>query len=154
MYLHISNCYLTQKHHMFWDSLSRKTKTFIFYIFNIMAADNLAMQGAKASAAMVMTRFFYNIPASISKGLIMMQHPCIGNVLPIWKQSIIWTKINSVNKFVCITVPRKVLTFKEIVVNKRMGVYPRFNKIWWLCLVPTSTTRFASEVGWKKVKIW
>ena len=23
------------------------------------------------------------------------------------------------------------------------------NKIWWLCLVPTSTTRFASEVGYR-----
>ena len=23
------------------------------------------------------------------------------------------------------------------------------NKIWWLCLVPISTTRFASEVGYK-----
>ena len=28
----------------------------------------------------------------------------------------------------------------------------RFNNIWWLCLVPTSTTRFASDVGteWPK----
>ena len=28
------------------------------------------------------------------------------------------------------------------------------NKIWWLCLVPTSTTRFASEVGYRIAKIW
>ena len=27
------------------------------------------------------------------------------------------------------------------------------NKIWWLCLVPTSTTRFASEVGYRMAKI-
>ena len=27
------------------------------------------------------------------------------------------------------------------------------NKIWWLCLVPTSITRFASEVGYKMAKI-
>ena len=27
------------------------------------------------------------------------------------------------------------------------------NKIWWLCLVPTSTTRFASEVGYRIAKI-
>ena len=29
-----------------------------------------------------------------------------------------------------------------------------FNKIWWLCLVPTSTTRFASDVGYRMAKIW
>ena len=28
------------------------------------------------------------------------------------------------------------------------------NKIWWLCLVPTPTTRFASEVGYRIAKIW
>ena len=28
------------------------------------------------------------------------------------------------------------------------------NKIWWLCLVPNSTTRFASEVGYRMAKIW
>ena len=27
-------------------------------------------------------------------------------------------------------------------------------KIWWLCLVPTSTTRFASDVGYRMAKIW
>ena len=27
------------------------------------------------------------------------------------------------------------------------------NKIWWLCLVPTATTRFASEVGYRMAKI-
>ena len=26
------------------------------------------------------------------------------------------------------------------------------NKIWWLCLVPTSTTRFASDVGYGMAK--
>ena len=26
------------------------------------------------------------------------------------------------------------------------------NKIWWLCLVPTSTTRFASDVGYRMAK--
>ena len=26
------------------------------------------------------------------------------------------------------------------------------NKIWWLCLVPTSTTRFASDVGYRMDK--
>ena len=28
------------------------------------------------------------------------------------------------------------------------------NKVWWLCLVPTSTTMFASEVGYRIAKIW
>ena len=28
------------------------------------------------------------------------------------------------------------------------------NKIWWLCLVPTSTARFANEVGYRMAKIW
>ena len=28
-----------------------------------------------------------------------------------------------------------------------------FNKIWWVCLVPTSTTRFASDVGYRMAKI-
>ena len=27
-----------------------------------------------------------------------------------------------------------------------------YNKIWWLCLVPTSTTRFASDVGYRMAK--
>ena len=29
---------------------------------------------------------------------------------------------------------------------------PILNKIWWLCLVPTSTTRFASVVGYRMAK--
>ena len=28
------------------------------------------------------------------------------------------------------------------------------NKIWWLCLVPTTTTRFANDVGYKMAKKW
>ena len=28
------------------------------------------------------------------------------------------------------------------------------NKIWWLCLVPTSTTRFASDVGCRMAQKW
>ena len=32
-----------------------------------------------------------------------------------------------------------------------MSHYKR-NKIWWLCLVPTSTTRFASDVGYRMAK--
>ena len=32
-------------------------------------------------------------------------------------------------------------------------VSPYRNKIWWLCIVPTSTTRFATEVGYRMAKI-
>ena len=35
---------------------------------------------------------------------------------------------------------------------KYFGPYS-WNKIWWLCLVPTSITRFASEVGYRMAKI-
>ena len=30
---------------------------------------------------------------------------------------------------------------------------PRVYKVWWLCLVPTSTTRFTSDVGYRMAKI-
>ena len=32
-------------------------------------------------------------------------------------------------------------------------VMPANKKVWWLCLVPTSTTRFASDVGYRMAKI-
>ena len=38
-----------------WNPSSSKTRTYLFYIVNIMAADVLAMQGARASATMIMT---------------------------------------------------------------------------------------------------
>ena len=31
-------------------------------------------------------------------------------------------------------------------------IFWSMNKIWWLCLVPTSTTRFASDVGYRIAK--
>ena len=40
-----------------------------FYIVNIIVADDLATQGAKASAAMVLTYFSRNIPASAPEWL-------------------------------------------------------------------------------------
>ena len=30
---------------------------------------------------------------------------------------------------------------------------PTHNKVWWQCLVPTSTTRFASDVGYRMAKM-
>ena len=38
-----------------WDSPSSKTRTYLFYIVNIMVADVLAMEGARASATMTFT---------------------------------------------------------------------------------------------------
>ena len=34
------------------------------------------------------------------------------------------------------------------------SVLTAYSKIWWLCLVPTSATRFGSEVGYRMAKIW
>ena len=36
-----------------WNPSSSKTRTYIFYIVNIMAADDLVTQGARASATMI-----------------------------------------------------------------------------------------------------
>ena len=38
-----------------WNPSSGKTKTYIFYIVNTMAADDLVAQGARASATMIFT---------------------------------------------------------------------------------------------------
>ena len=38
-----------------WNSSSYKTRTYIFYIVNIMVANVLATQGARASATMILT---------------------------------------------------------------------------------------------------
>ena len=40
-----------------WNPSSIKTITYLFYIVNILAADVLATQGARASAAMILTKF-------------------------------------------------------------------------------------------------
>ena len=38
-----------------WNSSSHKTRNYLFYIVNIMGADVLATQGARASATMILT---------------------------------------------------------------------------------------------------
>ena len=38
-----------------WNPSSNKTRTYLFYMVNIMTADVLAMQGARASATMILT---------------------------------------------------------------------------------------------------
>ena len=41
----------------------------------------------------------------------------------------------------------------SVVVAGQSGCTLRINKIWWLCLVLTSSTSFASEVGYRTAKI-
>ena len=50
-----------------WNVAYRRIST--LYTVDIMAADDLAMQGARATAAMVLTLFSQNIPVSVSAGL-------------------------------------------------------------------------------------
>ena len=43
---------------------------------------------------------------------------------------------------------------QELPHGKIVGSRVIFNMIWWLCLVPTSATRFASDVGYRMAKKW
>ena len=54
MYLHFMSFLRTNKTGS-WNSFSSKTRTCLYYIINIMAADVLATQGARASATMILT---------------------------------------------------------------------------------------------------
>ena len=45
-----------------WDSLATKTRTSLFHMVNIIAADDLETQGARASAAMILTQSTCNNP--------------------------------------------------------------------------------------------
>ena len=46
-----------------------KTRTCLFYIVNIVAVDDLQKQGARASAAKLLTQFLWNILASACGGV-------------------------------------------------------------------------------------
>ena len=52
-----------------WVSLSWKTRISTIHILNIMAADALTTQGARASAGMLLTKFPWNIPSLTPKEL-------------------------------------------------------------------------------------
>ena len=52
-----------------WNPTSWKPRTCLSYKVNMMAADDLVMKGARASAAMVLTSFSCNNPASAPEGL-------------------------------------------------------------------------------------
>ena len=51
-----------------WNPSSCKTNTYRFYIFNIMAADDLATQGARASATIIFTmlNLINSVPSSVN----------------------------------------------------------------------------------------
>ena len=52
-----------------WNPFSSKTRTYLFYIVNIMVADVLATQGARASVTMVLTM--------LNQINAVLQHPCV-----------------------------------------------------------------------------
>ena len=58
-----------------WDSVSIQVRQeqFPFHTLNIMAVDTLATQGARVSAAMMLTFFSRNIPLSQSFGLFSLE---------------------------------------------------------------------------------
>ena len=55
IYLHFMSFLHTNKTQVAENSSSSKTRTCLFYMINIMAADVLATQGARASATMILT---------------------------------------------------------------------------------------------------
>ena len=63
IYLHFMSCL----HAGSWNSSLSKTRTCLFYIINIMAADVLATQGARASATMILTyvNWVNSVPALV-----------------------------------------------------------------------------------------
>ena len=67
-----------------------------------------------------------------------------------WISNHIHTKVWDVISHPCITPLSFCLSLNVI----RSLLRSRDNKVWWLCLVPTSTTRFASDVGYTMAKIW
>ena len=52
-----------------WNFSSWKTRTSRYFVVNTMVADDLATQGVRVLAAMILTYFSWNIPASASDGL-------------------------------------------------------------------------------------
>ena len=58
-----------------WNLSSWKTRTCFYCKVNTMAADGLAMQGARSSSAMVLTWISQDIPISASEGLTFTSWP-------------------------------------------------------------------------------
>ena len=47
-----------------WNPSSCKTRAYLVYIVNIIASDDLAMEGARASAAMILTLLSWDNPVA------------------------------------------------------------------------------------------
>ena len=83
-----------------------------------------------------------------------------------WHQAITgsWTEVDLSSKVFCsihLRTENEQGMLEKITISKFFWFFLKIrmhlagdNKIWWLCLVPTSTTRFASEVGYRIAKIW
>ena len=73
---YLTQCSDVSFFHIHWDGTGSwnpsvwKIKTCLYYIVNNLVADVLAMQGARASAAMISIKFSWNIPASVLEELI------------------------------------------------------------------------------------
>ena len=69
IYICILYHFSTLKCHMQLEFFLLQEKGTLFFIINTYTADGLAMWGAKASAAMIWTEFFWYILAPAAKGL-------------------------------------------------------------------------------------
>ena len=49
---------------------------------------------------------------------------------------------------------KDVPIYNDAHLNIHNDALPNIHKLWWLCLVPTSTTMFASNAGYRMAKIW
>ena len=52
-----------------WNSFPWKKRSYLFYIANIMGGDGLVMEGARASAAMILTQLNWDISVPAGYGL-------------------------------------------------------------------------------------
>ena len=70
------------------DSLSRMAITSLFHTVNIMATDDLVMQGARTSAPMVLSKCSWNIPTWASKASMQwsVKHNVIAWIILIYGQ--------------------------------------------------------------------
>ena len=57
-------------HVVCWDLSSSKTRSYLLWVVNIMVTDGLVIHGARASAAVVLTKLFQIIQVSVPKGLM------------------------------------------------------------------------------------
>ena len=67
------------------------------------------------------------------------------------------SRVNAMNNNVQAHYAIKAYAGISITTEGTRSLFPLkrdFNRIWWVCLVPTSTIRFASDLGYKMPKIY